>query len=210
MAKWNAQEAGSSCHIHLSLRRNDAPVFSGDGGETIPGTHIHYTDEFKRFVGGLIAHAREIALFLAPNVNSYKRYQPGTFAPTGIAWSYDNRTSAFRVVGHGSSLRIECRVPGADVNPYLGYAALVAAGLDGIRNRLDPGDLFVGDAYLATIPRIPTTLREAIGEAERSPLLRQAFGDDVVEHYLHFARVEQKGYDAAVTDWEKIRYFERI
>jgi glutamine synthetase len=211
MAKWREQEAGSSCHIHLSLRRNDAPVFSGDGGGTIPETSIRYTDEFRHFVGGWIAHAREIALFLAPNVNSYKRYQAGTFAPTGIAWSYDNRTSAFRVVGHGSSLRIECRVPGADVNPYLGYAALVAAGLDGIRNRLEPGDLFVGDAYRATtIPRIPTTLREAIGEAERSELLRQAFGDDVLEHYLHFARVEQKGYDAAVTDWEKIRYFERI
>jgi len=211
MAKWNAQEAGSSCHIHLSLRRDGVPVFSSENGRPIEGTPTRYSEVFRHFVGGLIAHAREIALFLAPTVNSYKRFRPGTFAPTGIVWSYDNRTSAFRVVGQGDSLRIECRVPGADVNPYLGYAALIAAGLDGMENRLDPGDLFIGDAYRATtIPRIPTTLQEAIVEAEKSPLLRRAFGEDVLEHYLHFARTEQKAYDAAVTDWEKIRYFERI
>lgn len=198
MAKWNAREAGSSCHIHLSLWQGDQPLFG------VP-------EAFRHFVGGLLAHARELTLFLAPNVNSYKRYQPGTFAPTGIVWGYDNRTVAFRAVGHGESLRVECRLPGADVNPYLAYAVLIAAGLDGLRRRLDPGEPFQGDAYRASgIFRVPSTLREALAEAERSEWLREIFGNDVLDHYLHFARVEQRAYDAAVSDWEKIRYFERI
>lgn len=198
MAKWNAHEAGSSCHIHLSLRQNERPLFGAP-------------EAFHHFVGGLLAHAREMTLFLAPNVNSYKRYQAGTFAPTGIVWGYDNRTAAFRAVGHGETLRIECRLPGADVNPYLAYAVLIAAGLDGLRNRLDPGEPFQGDAYRAPgVRRVPSTLREAVAEAEQSSWLRETLGDDVLEHYLHFARVEQRAYDAAVSDWEKIRYFERI
>ncbi|MBM3214074.1 glutamine synthetase [Candidatus Poribacteria bacterium] len=199
MAKWSAQEAGSSCHMHLSLWRDGVNLFA-DG-----------SDAFRAFVGGLLEHAAEMTLFLAPTVNSYKRYQPGTFAPTAITWASDNRTAAFRVVGYGASQRIECRLPGADVNPYLAYAALLAAGLDGMARGLDPGELFVGDAYRAeSLPRVPTSLRDAIALAERSGFFRQALGDDVMNHYLHFARVEQQAYDRAVTDWERIRYFERI
>jgi glutamine synthetase len=144
-------------------------------------------------------------------VNSYKRYQAGTFAPTGIAWSYDNRTAGFRVVGRGKSLRVECRIPGADANPYLAYAGLIAAGLDGIERRIEPGPAFQGDVYRAAeLPRIPRTLPEAIGEFERSGFARHAFGDDVVEHLLHFARTEQATFEQVVTDFERRRYFERI
>jgi glutamine synthetase len=157
-----------------------------------------------------MAHAREFALFYAPNVNSYKRYQAGTFAPTGIAWSYDNRTAGFRIVGHGNSLRIECRIPGADANPYLAFAATLAAGLDGIENHIEPPAHFEGDVYAAqNLPQVPKSLHEAMQAFENSYLARQAFGEEVVEHYLHFARTEQRKFDEVVTCWERQRYFER-
>ena len=150
-------------------------------------------------------------MLFAPNPNSYKRYMEGTFAPTRIAWSYDNRTVGFRVVGHGPSLRIECRIPGGDANPYLAYAGMIAAALDGIEQQTDPGPLFEGDGYLAeALPRVPSSLNEAIAAFENSSLVRGAFGDDVVEHLLHFARSEQLVFDKAVTDFERARYFERI
>jgi glutamine synthetase len=167
-------------------------------------------DTFRWFLGGWMAHAPALTAFYAPSVNSYKRYQEGSFAPTGIAWSYDNRTAGFRVVGHGPSLRIECRIPGADANPYLAYAATIAAGLDGIRNRIEPPPIFQGNVYQAAdLPQVPRTLREALGELARSELAREAFGADVVKHYLHFLTTEQRKFDEAVTCWERARFFER-
>jgi glutamine synthetase len=147
----------------------------------------------------------------APTVNSYKRYQSGSWAPTRIAWSGDNRTAGFRVVGAGESLRIECRIPGADCNPYLAYAAALASGLDGIAHKLEPPAAYEGDVYAAEeIPRVPVTLAEAIALFENNEFARGALGDDVVAHYAHFFRMEQAAYDRAVTDWERKRYFERI
>ncbi|MDA1193202.1 MAG: glutamine synthetase family protein [Candidatus Poribacteria bacterium] len=204
MAKWHPDEAGSSCHIHLSLwdARDGSPVFADGNG---------YAPIFRHFVGGMLEHAREITLFLGSTVNSYKRYQPDTFAPTAICWGGDNRTVPFRVVGKGKSLRIECRIPGADVNPYLAYAALLAAGLDGIERQVEPGEMYVGNAYVdETLEHIPSSLPEAIDEAADSAFLREALGDDVIEHILHFARTEQRKFEKSVTDWERIRYFERI
>ncbi|MDP9181097.1 MAG: glutamine synthetase, partial [Chloroflexota bacterium] len=157
------------------------------------------------------AHAPELMVFFAPTINSYKRYLPGSWAPTGIAWSYDNRTAGFRVVGEGKSLRIECRIPGADCNPYLAYAAVLAAGLDGIARKIEPPPVFVGDVYeAADLPHVPGTLRDALALFESSDFVRQAFGGDVQEHYAHFFHDEQASYDRAVTDWERWRYFERI
>ena len=168
-------------------------------------------DTFRWFLGGLLGRARELAWFFAPNVNSYKRFLPGTFAPTGIAWSYDNRTAGFRVVGRGPSLRIECRIPGADANPYLAFAALLAAGLDGIERRLDPGPAFRGDVYAAEgLPQVPGSLAEAIAALEQSAFAREALGDAVVDHYLHFARSELAACEAQVSDVERQRYFERV
>ncbi len=211
MAKWDAELAGNSLHIHTSLWDEEGQAaFPGDAGP-IPGTSIGTSDSFQWFLGGLLAHARELGWFFAPNVNSYKRYRPGTFAPTGIAWSYDNRTAGFRIVGHGPSLRIECRIPGADANPYLAYAALLAAGLDGLERKLEPPPPFQGDVYAAEgLPRVPTTLAEAIAELERSEFARKAFGDEVVDHLLHFARTERATFDTSVTDYERARYFERV
>ena len=208
MAKWDERLAGSSMHVHLSLWDPDGqrPCFPGDQqmGPLMAG------DTFRWFLGGWMAHARELIAFYAPSVNSYKRYQEESFAPTGIAWSYDNRTAGFRIVGHGPSLRIECRIPGADANPYLAYAATIAAGLDGIRNKIEPPPIFQGNVYQAAdLPQVPRTLRAAIGELERSELAREAFGADVVEHYLHFLRTEQRKFDEAVTCWERARFFER-
>jgi glutamine synthetase len=211
MAKFDAGLAGSSLHVHMSLQ-DDAgrPCFPGEGAP-LPGSTLCGSDSFRFFLGGLLARARELAWFFAPNVNSYKRYRAGTFAPTGIAWSGDNRTAGFRVVGSGPSLRVECRIPGADANPYLVYAALLAAGLDGIERRLDPGPPFEGDVYAAAdVPRVPTTLAAAIAELEGSAFARRAFGDDVVDHLLHFARTEQAAFEGVVTDFERARYFERI
>ena len=211
MAKWDAQMAGNSMHVHTSLwdPKVEKNLFGGD--QPLPGSKLRSAKVFRHWLAGLLAHAREIALFLAPTVNSYKRFVEGTFAPTAIGWAVDNRTAGFRVVGHGSSLRSECRIPGADANPYLAFAALIAAGLDGIEREMELAPMFEGNLYAAEgLPQVPRTLGEAIGEAERSAFLRKAFGDDVLEHYLHFARVEKKKFDSAVTTWERARYFERI
>lgn len=211
MAKWNAALAGNSCHVHSSLwDRDGRPLFSGEH-ELLPGTPARCSQLFLWYLGGLLAHARELGLFFAPNINSYKRYRAGTFAPTRIAWSYDNRTAGFRVVGHGPSLRVECRIPGADVNPYLTFAALLAAGLDGIEHKMDPGPIFAGDAYAAeALPEVPRNLRDAIGLLDQSGFARKAFGDEVVSHLVHFARTEQAATEAVVTDAERARLFERV
>jgi len=211
MAKWDETLAGNSLHVHMSLQDGAGqPAFAASGSPLV-GTPVEAPEIFRHWLGGLLAHARELTLFFAPTVNSYKRFRPGTFAPTGIAWSYDNRTAGFRVVGHGASLRVECRIPGADANPYLVYAALLAAGLDGLERELDPGPAFAGDVYQAEgLPHVPLSLREAISLVDASSFAREAFGGEVVDHLLHFARVEQAAFDAAVTDWERQRYFERI
>jgi glutamine synthetase len=164
----------------------------------------------EHFLAGQLACLREFTYFLAPNINSYKRFVPGSFAPTAVAWGTDNRTCALRVVGHGDSLRVENRVPGGDVNPYLATAALIAAGLHGIENELPLEPEFTGNAYGSDRPTVPTTLRDATALLAEGQLARAAFGHDVVEHYLNAARVEQAAFDAAVTDWERIRGFERL
>ncbi|MDQ1570302.1 MAG: glutamine synthetase [Actinomycetota bacterium] len=203
MAKFNERE-GNSCHIHLSVRGTDGgAVMSGDG-------KYGFSKLMEHWLAGLIATTRELSLFLAPNVNSYKRYVEGSFAPTAIAWGLDNRTCALRVVGHGQSLRVENRVPGGDVNQYLAVAALIAGGLYGIENELELEPIFEGNAYGSDAPRVPTTLREAAELFAGSEVARAAFGTDVVEHYLNNARIELKAYDAAVTDWERVRGFERF
>jgi glutamine synthetase len=211
MAKWDEQLAGNSLHLHSSLwSEQDEPLFAGGGG-TLAGTPLSVSDTFRWYLGGLLAHARELTWFFAPTVNSYKRYRVGTFAPTAIGWSYDNRTAGFRLVGAGASLRVECRIPGADANPYLAYAALLAAGLDGIERQIDPGPIFEGDGYKADgLPRVPQSLPEAISELERSAFARRSFGDPVIEHLLHFARSEQARFESVVTDFERERYFERV
>lgn len=209
MAKLSAELPGSSCHVHLSLwdRGKGTNLFAGDH-KLGP---IYGSETFRWFLGGWMAHAPELMLFYAPTVNSYKRYQVGSWAPTGLAWSYDNRTASFRVVGKGSSLRIESRIPGADANPYLMYAASIASGLDGIRNKISPPAMIAGDVYRTQdLPQVPTTMSAAVTALEESTFAREAFGDDVVEHYLHFFRTESASFDKAVTDWEKNRYFERI
>ncbi len=203
MAKFNERE-GNSCHIHLSLRDEAGrPVFAGDGAHG-------FSPVFEQFLAGQLAYSRELALFLAPNVNSYKRFVEGSFAPTALAWGLDNRTCAFRVVGHGSSIRVECRIPGGDVNPYLAIAALVAAGLRGIDESLTLSPPFDGNAYASDAPRVPTSLHEALALFDSSAVARDAFGDEVVDHYVHAARVEVAAFDAAVTDWERYRGFERL
>lgn len=208
MAKWDENFAGSSMHLHVSLW-DSAGATNLFAGDQEMGS-VKVSDVFRWFLGGWIRHAREFAACYAPNVSSYKRYQSGSFAPIAMAWSYDNRTAGFRVVGHGSSLRIECRIPGADANPYIAYAATIASGLEGIRNRIEPPARFEGDVYQAKeFPRVPYTLREAITEFERSELARRAFGDEVVDHYLHFLRTEQEAFDRVVTCWERARFFER-
>jgi glutamine synthetase len=203
MAKWRADLAGNSCHVHGSLwhKDGDRPAFSEGHGET---------PLFRQFLAGLLANGGDMALFLAPYVNSYKRFQAGSFAPTNLVWSRDNRTAGFRVLGHGPSTRIECRVPGADVNPYLAFAAFLAAGIDGIERRLELEPEFRGDAYKSgEVPSVPRCLREAVERLDRSASLRAAMGDDVIDHYVHAGRWEQASYDKAVTDWELVRYFER-
>ena len=211
MAKIDQAQAGSSCHMHLSLWRGGRGAFAGKKSRLKPLPQDAGSNVFRWFLGGWIAHASELMVCYAPTVNSYKRYQSASWAPTRLAWSHDNRTAGFRVVGEGDSLRIECRIPGADCNPYLAYAAALASGLDGIENRIEPPEAFSGDMYAATdIPRVPSTLREATDLFERSAFAKEAFGEDVVAHYVHFFRTEQAAYDSAVTDWERRRYFERI
>ncbi|OOC00724.1 glutamine synthetase [Amycolatopsis azurea DSM 43854] len=203
MAKYNERE-GNSCHIHISLRSAAGePVLAGDG----PGG---FSSLMEHFLAGQLAGLRELTYFFAPNINSYKRFVPGSFAPTAVAWGTDNRTCALRVVGHGDSLRTENRVPGGDVNPYLAVSALIAAGLHGIENELKLEPEFHGNAYGSDKPTVPTTLRESAALLDRSELARTAFGDEVVDHYLNAAKVELTAYDAAVTDWERIRGFERL
>jgi len=212
MAKPFAEQAGSSCHIHLSLWKGQANAFAGNktNAQKKLGP-VACSDTFRFFLGGWIAHAAEVMVCYAPTINSYKRYQAGSWAPTKLAWSYDNRTAGFRVVGDGPSLRIECRIPGADCNPYLAFAAALASGLDGIENEIEPPPMFTGDVYAAQdLPHVPKTLREAAERFAKSPFTTRAFGKDVVEHYAHFYANECDQYDKAVTDWERARYFERI
>ncbi len=202
MAKPEPDQSGSSCHVHLSLWSGETNVFAGNGGPS---------DLFRWFLGGWMRHTDDLMVCYAPTVNSYKRYQSQSWAPTKIAWSTDNRTAGFRIVGSGPSLRIECRIPGADVNPYLAYAAAIASGLDGIANRIEPPAEFTGDAYTADhVPMVATTLTAALERFRNSSDARRLLGDAVVDHYLHFLTVERDAYDAAVTDWERRRYFERI
>ncbi|MTE17167.1 glutamine synthetase [Nocardia sp. CT2-14] len=201
MAKYNERE-GNSCHIHLSLRSNTGePVFAeGDGPSAL----------MRHFIAGQLDCLRELTYLLAPNINSYKRFQTGSFAPTALAWGRDNRTCALRVVGHGPSLRLENRIPGGDVNPYLAVAAVLAAGLHGIEHQLPLEPEFHGNAYLSHRPRVPRTLREAAQLFGESKIAQKAFGPEVVRHYRNAAQVELDAYDAAVTDWERIRGFERL
>jgi glutamine synthetase len=197
LAKFDERE-GSSCHVHLSLRGlDDALVFDDP-------------KIFEAFVAGQLAHLQELTLFYAPNINSYKRFAAASFAPTAVRWGKDNRTCALRVVGHGPSLRVENRAPGADVNPYLALAAMIAAGLRGIDEGLELEPEFQGNAYEDDGPKVPHTLRDARDLLAQSALAREAFGDEVVDHYLNYARVELEAFDAAVTDWERVRGFERL
>ncbi|MEU2879416.1 glutamine synthetase family protein [Streptomyces sp. NPDC007070] len=203
MAKYDERE-GNSCHIHLSLTDDNGDnAMAGDGPEGMSELMSH-------FLAGQLAALRDFSLLYAPNINSYKRFQPGSFAPTAVAWGHDNRTCALRVVGHGRSRRFENRLPGGDVNPYLATAGLVAAGLYGVEHKLRLPEPCTGNAYTSGYERVPTTLREAADLWEASPIAKEAFGDEVVAHYLNMARVELAAYDAAVTDWELRRSFERL
>ena len=208
MAKVSENSAGSSSHVHLSLR--DAAGNNAFAGDETLG-QVKGSRLFRHFLAGWISRVPDVMPFYAPTVNSYKRYRGGSWAPTTLAWSHDNRTAGFRVVGEGQSLRIECRIPGADCNPYLTLAAALASGLDGIAREVEPPACFEGDAYAAkSLPRVPSTLREAAERFAASEFARAAFGQDVVEHYAHFFRTEADAADRAVTDWERRRYFERI
>ncbi|MFJ8084513.1 glutamine synthetase family protein [Streptomyces sp. NPDC096205] len=201
MAKYNERE-GNSCHIHLSLTDAD--------GTNVMADENGMSDVMRHFLAGQLAALRDFSLLYAPNINSYKRFQPGSFAPTAVAWGHDNRTCALRVVGHGRSLRFENRLPGGDVNPHLAVAGLVAAGLYGVEHKLELPEPCAGNAYTAGYEHVPTTLREAAELWENSPIARAAFGDEVVAHYRNMARVELEAFDAAVTDWELRRSFERM
>jgi len=198
MAKLDERE-GNSCHIHCSLAHEG-------------GGNVFADDEatFHQFVAGQLACLRDLTLFFAPHVNSYKRFVPGSFAPTAVAWGNDNRTCSMRVVGHGQALRMENRLPGADVNPYLALAAMIASGLHGIDNKLELEPPFEGNAYDSDKPKVPHTMYSARDLFEGSAMAREAFGDEVVEHYLNRARIELEAYEAVVTDWEKFRGFERL
>ncbi|MET1043304.1 MAG: glutamine synthetase family protein [Microbacteriaceae bacterium] len=204
MAKFNERE-GNSCHIHISLRGADGAAVLADADRP-----HGFSPMMEHFIAGQLATLREFTLLLAPNINSYKRYVPGSFAPTAVAWGVDNRTCALRLVGRGSGLRVENRVPGGDVNQYLAIAALIAGGLHGIENELPLEAELAGNAYVSDAARVPSTLREAADLFAGSRIARDAFGDEVVEHYLNNAHVELAAYEAAVTDWERIRGFERL
>ncbi len=197
MAKPDHGWIGSSCHIHSSLWRDGANAFDGE------------SEVFQRYLAGWIACLRELALFLAPTINSYKRYTAGSWAPTSLAWGHDNRTCGFRIVGHGPSQRVETRIPGGDVNPYLAFAALIAAGLYGIEQKLELPQPLEGNAYESDAERFPHALREAVDALEHGSMARAALGDDVIDHYLNYGRVEQRLFDEAVTCWERERLFER-
>jgi glutamine synthetase len=197
MAKPDHTWIGSSCHIHSSLWRNGENAFAGE------------SDVFRSYLAGQIACTRELAVFFAPTINSYKRYAVGSWAPTTLAWGRDNRTCGFRVVGTGAGLRAETRIPGGDVNPYLAFAALIAAGIYGIENSLELAPAQEGNAYESHAERFPASMREAIEALEQSTMARAALGDDVVDHYLNYARTEQELFDRVVTNYERERYYER-
>jgi glutamine synthetase len=202
MAKFDERE-GNSCHIHCSFRGTDGSLVLADGdGLSAVG---------RSFVAGQLTYVRELTLLLAPNINSYKRYVEGSFAPTALRWGRDNRTCALRLVGHGASLRLENRIPGGDVNPYLATAAIIAAGLAGIEEELELEPAFEGNAYGdPDAARVPTSLQEALALWRGSTFARRTFGDEVVEHYANMAAVELTAYGRAVTDWERFRGFERL
>jgi glutamine synthetase len=206
MAKYSAEEVGSSCHIHSS-------VWNGDNSQSLmwdEGAADHLSPTFRGWLGGQLAAGTELAWMFAPTVNSYKRYQPESWAPTALAWSYDNRTCGFRLVGHGSAFRLESRIPGADVNPYLAYAATIAAGLHGLEHGLDPGARFDGNAYAdGSLARVPTSLAESIEAFAGSKIATEAFGTDVHEHLVNTGRQELAHFNRAVTDWERARNFDQ-
>ena len=197
MAKPDHTWIGNSCHIHSSLWRDGESAFAGE------------SDVFKQYLAGQIASLKELAIFLAPTINSYKRFAAGSWAPTTLAWGHDNRTCGFRIVGHGAGLRAETRIPGGDANPYLAFAALLAAGLDGVEQGLELPPALEGNAYESDAERFPHSLREAIEALENGTMARAALGDDVVDHYLNYARTEQRLFDEAVTCYERERMFER-
>ena len=206
MAKYAFDDTGSSCHIHSSLWSPDGhqALFAGDGPQ-------HMSEVFRQYLAGLIATARQFSLLWAPTVNSYKRFQPGSWAPTGVGWGVDNRTLGYRKVGHGAGTRVECRIPGADANTYFAFAGTIAGGLYGIRHELELGAPFVGNGYEAdTIERIPWNLPDAIALWEASDAARECFGDDVHHHILTMAKAEWQAFNRTVTDWELRRYWERI
>ncbi len=204
MAKFDERE-GNSCHIHISFRGADGSAVFADDDDRLGMSAM-----FRSFIAGQLATLRELTLFYAPNINSYKRFVDGSFAPTAVAWGMDNRTCALRVVGHGHGMRMECRAPGGDVNQYLATAALIAGGLHGIEAGLELEDPCVGNAYTGGASRLPTSLAEAAELFDGSAVARAAFGDDVVDHYLNNARVELQAFNATVTDWERVRGFERL
>lgn len=236
MAKYAPTEAGNSCHLHLSLWKGDQNLFAVERAEArkaeasgrpsrssrrtapsastpsaSPSDPSPGSDLFRRFLGGLMKYSPELCLFYAPTINSYKRFQPGSWAPTRMAWATDNRTTGFRIVGHGRAFRIENRMPGADANPYLALAAMIAAGLAGVEEGLDCGTEYVGNAYVdSRLPHLPRSLRDSTDLFEGSKLAHAAFGDAVVEYYVHHARLEHQAFSDAVTDWERRRYFEQI
>jgi len=204
MAKFDERE-GNSCHIHISLRGDDgSAVFADDDDD------LGMSQMFRSFIAGQLATLRELTLFYAPNINSYKRFALGSFAPTAIAWGMDNRTCALRVVGHGHGMRVECRTPGGDVNQYLAVSALIAGGLHGIEQELELPEALEGNAYTSGADCLPTTLAEAADLFDKSEIARAAFGDEVVDHYLNNARIEVNAFNSAVTDWERVRGFERL
>ncbi len=216
MAKWSAREVGSSFHVHSSLWDTEGANPLSAGGSS-PG---QCSDMFNHYLGGLLASAHELAWMFAPYPNSYRRYVPDSFAPTTITWGRDNRTCAFRVVGDGASLRVENRSPGADANPYLAFSATIAAGLRGIKDRVEPGPESAGNAYAADRPRLPTSLEESVDAFSSSALARESFGEEVFDHLTRLARHEQQAFEryvyetgmdpnSGVTDWELRRYFER-
>lgn len=202
MAKYNFDETGSSCHVHSSLwnATDHSPAFAGH----------HMPEVFEQYLAGLLATARDFSLLWAPTVNSYRRFQPGSWAPTAVAWGSDNRTLGYRVVGHGAGARVECRIPGADANSYFAFAGTIAGGLYGIRHKLKLEKPFVGNGYEATdVTRIPPSLYEAIQYWENSAIVRECFGDEVHHHILNMAKAEWRAFNQTVTDWELVRYFER-
>ena len=221
MAKWDMNDAGSSCHIHSSLWSMDGSTALFDGhaehGHSSHGAEVHHDSTagmsslFKHYLAGLIATSQEFALLWAPTINSYKRFQPNSWAPTGIAWGHDNRTLGYRLVGHGKGTRVECRIPGSDANSYLAFAGTLAGGLYGIRHKLELGAPYDGNGYEAVdIPRIPWNMPDAIDLWENSAAAKECFGDDVHHHILTMAKGEWTAFNQAVTDWELRRYWERV